>query len=96
MRLRIFEMTLGALHDVGVQRLAAQVEEAVLQADIFRVIWLAKHRQRQFARLRQDLDIACKHLDCAGRQVGFTVSSERAFTSPSTRITHSPRTSRRS
>jgi hypothetical protein len=53
-----------------VQRLAAQVEEAVLQADIFRVVWLAKHRQWQLARLRQHLDIACKHLDCAGRQVG--------------------------
>jgi hypothetical protein len=57
-------------HDVLVQRFAAQIEEAVFQAHVFRIIRLAEDRQRQFARLRQDFDLACEDLDLAGRQVG--------------------------
>ncbi|ODN68881.1 hypothetical protein A6302_03806 [Methylobrevis pamukkalensis] len=61
---------LGALDDVGVQRLAAQVEEAVAQARVFRIVRLAEHRQRQLARLAQHLDLADEHLDAAGGEVG--------------------------
>jgi hypothetical protein len=47
-RLRIESMTLAPQHDVLVQLLAAQVEEAVLQADVFGIVEIAEHRQRQF------------------------------------------------
>jgi hypothetical protein len=39
---------LRARHDVGVQRLAAQVEEAIAQADILGIFLLAGDRHRQF------------------------------------------------
>jgi hypothetical protein len=92
MRLRISAM-ISCAHDVLVQRVAAQVEEAVFQADVFRIVRLAEHRQRQFLGRRQHFDLAGEELDLAGRQFGLlTVSGVRAFTSPSTRITHSPRT----
>ena len=51
------------------QRLAAQIEEAVGQADILGIIRLAEHRQRQFACLRQHFHLARENLDLAGRQV---------------------------
>ena len=60
----------GAGHDVGVQRLAAQVEEAVGKADVLGVVGLAEHGQRQLARLAQRLDLAREQFDLAGRQVG--------------------------
>ena len=60
---------LGALDDVLVQRLAAQVEEAVLEADVFRVVRLAEDRQRQFLRRRQHLNLLGVELDLAGRHV---------------------------
>ena len=59
-----------ALHDVGVQRLAAQIEEAVFEAQIFGVVGLAEHRQRQFGGLRQHLDAAGENLDLAGGEIG--------------------------
>ena len=62
---------LGALHDVPVQGLAAQVEEAVFQADVLRIVRLAEYRQRQFAGRREHFDLAGEHLDLAGRQVGI-------------------------
>ena len=69
MRRRIVGDDLGALHDVLVQRLAAQVEEAVLQPDVLGIVRLAEHRQRQFLGRRQHLDLAREKLDLAGRQV---------------------------
>jgi hypothetical protein len=61
---------LAALDDVGVQRLAPQVDEAVFQPNVFGVVRLAEHRQRQFPGDREHLDFADEHLDLAGRQVG--------------------------
>ena len=61
---------LGALDDVGVQRLAAQVEEAVAQADILGIVRLAEHRQRQFLGLAQHFELADEHFDRAGRLLG--------------------------
>ena len=39
-----------AQHDVGVQPLAPEIEEAVAEADVLRIIGLARHRQRQLLR----------------------------------------------
>ncbi len=61
---------LGARHDVLVQRVAAQVEEAVFEADVLGIVRLAEHRQRQFLGRRQHLDLARENLDLAGRQIG--------------------------
>ncbi len=60
----------GAPHDVGVQRLAPEIEEAVFEAYVLRIFGLAEHRHRQLGRLRQHLDLTRKNLDMAGRQVG--------------------------
>ena len=60
----------GARDDVPVQRVAAQVEEAVFEADVLGIVRLAEHRQRQFLGRRQHLDLARENLDLAGRQVG--------------------------
>ena len=69
---------LGARHDVLVQRVAAQVEEAVLEADVLGIVRLAEHRQRQFLGRRQHLDFAREDLDLAGRQVGVDRLGQRA------------------
>ena len=53
------------------QRLATQVEIAVLQADFFRVVRLAEHRQGQFGRLRQDFNGLHTDFDLACGQVGI-------------------------
>ena len=53
------------------QRLAAQVEEAIAQADILGVLLLARHRQRQLLGAAQHGRFAREHLDRAGRQVGI-------------------------
>jgi hypothetical protein len=50
MRWRIESITLPRSHDVLVQLLAAQIEEAVFQPRILRVFEIAEHRQRQFGR----------------------------------------------
>ncbi len=59
----------AAGHDVLVQLLATKVEETVLKPYIFRIFLLAKHRQRQFGRRPQHLDLADVKLDRAGRQI---------------------------
>ena len=61
---------LAAQHDVLVQPLAAQVEEAILQARLFGIVDVAEHRQRQFGRRTEHLDVADIDLDLAGRHVG--------------------------
>jgi hypothetical protein len=61
----------GAQHDIGVDALAPQIEEAIAQADILGIIGLARHRQRQLLRGRLDGDAAREHLDLAGREVGI-------------------------
>ena len=43
-------MIAAAQHDVAVQPLAAQVEEAVAQPDVLGIFGLAEHRQRQLGR----------------------------------------------
>ena len=60
---------LEALHDDAVQRLAAQIQEAVLQAQIFRIIRLAENRDGQFLGFREHLDFGRIDLDLAGRQI---------------------------
>ena len=63
-------MTCAALHDVVVQVLAAQIEEAVFEPGFLRIFLLAEHRHRQFAGRPEHLDLADIDLDRAGRQVG--------------------------
>ena len=58
-----------ALHDVLVQRLAPQIEEAVLQPQVFRVVRLAEHRHGQLLGRRQHLDLGGEKLDLARRQL---------------------------
>ena len=60
-----------AQHDVLVQLLAAQVEEAVFEPRVFRIGLVAEHRHRQVARRAQNLDLAHIDLDEAGRHVGI-------------------------
>jgi hypothetical protein len=57
------------LHDVVVQPVTPQVEEAVFEADVLGIFLVAEHRHRQFARRPQHLDIGGEDLDGAGRQV---------------------------
>ena len=58
-----------AAHDVLVQQLAAQIEEAVFEPRVLRIVGLAEDRQRQLRRFRQHLDLPRENLDLAGRQV---------------------------
>ena len=58
----------AAGHDVLVQLLATQVEEAILEPDVFRIFLLAEHRQRQLGCRPKHLDLADIDLDRAGRQ----------------------------
>ena len=53
------------------QSLAAQVEVAVLEADLFRIGMVAKHRHRQLGRLGLDADRPAHDLDLTGREVGI-------------------------
>ena len=62
---------LGARHDVLVQRVAAQVEEAIFETNVLGIVRFAEHRQRQFPGGRQHLDLARENLDLAGRQIGI-------------------------
>ena len=59
---------LAAQHDVGVQLLAAQIEEAVFEPGLFRILLLAEHRHRQFGGGAEHLDLVDIDLDLAGRQ----------------------------
>ena len=56
-------------HDVLVQGLAAQIQEPVLQAQIFRIVRLSEHRHWQFLGLAQHLDFGHDQLDLAGWQI---------------------------
>ncbi len=57
-----------AQHDVIVQVLAAQIEKAVLEPDVLRIVLLTEHGHRQFGRRPQHLDLVDIDLDVAGRQ----------------------------
>ena len=48
--------------------LAAQIEEAIAEPDVFGIIVLAEHRHRQFGGAPQDLDLADVDFHRAGRQ----------------------------
>ena len=61
----------AAQHDVVVQPLAPQVEEAVTQPRIFRIIRIAEHLDRQFAGRAQHLDLGDEHLDLSGGKIGI-------------------------
>ena len=64
-------MTCAALHDVLVQMLAAQIEEAIAEPDVLGIILLAEYRHRQFGGPSQHLDLADVDFDRAGRQFGI-------------------------
>ncbi len=64
--LRNFE----ALHNDGVQRLAAQIEEAILQAEIFRVVGFAEDGDGQFLGFGEDFDLGGIDFDRAGCELG--------------------------
>ena len=85
-------MICAALHDVVVQLLAAQVEEAVLEPDFLRIFLIAEHRHRQFAGRPQHLDLGDEDLDLrrsAGRDSRCRPGARRTL--PSIRTTHSAR-----
>ena len=58
------------LHDVGVQGLAAQIQEAILQPHILRVVGLAENGDRQLLGRRQHLDLGGEELHLTRRQLG--------------------------
>ena len=60
----------AAQHDVGVQLLAPEVEEAVLEPRVLGIGLVAEHRQRQVAGRAEHLDLAHVDLDQAGRHLG--------------------------
>ena len=80
---------LGAAHDVLVQRFAAQIDEAIFQANIFRIIWFSENRQRQFLGGSQHFDLGRKDFHVAGRQIRidrivcaglhFTIDADNPF-----------------
>ncbi len=82
---------LPAQHDVVVQILAAQIEEAVFEPDLFRIILLAEHRHRQFGGRAQHLDLVDIDLDLSGRQLGVFGAGGAFAHLPSMRTTHSER-----
>ena len=61
---------LPAQHDVLVQLLAAQIEEAVSQPRVLGIGLVAEHRQRQVAGGAEHLDLAHIDLDPPGRHFG--------------------------
>ena len=61
---------LRAQHDVAVQGLAAQVEEAVFQPHVLGIVRLAEHRDGQLLGLRQHGDRLRIDLDLAGLKPG--------------------------
>ena len=69
------------LHDVGVQRLAPQIEEAVLQAHVLRIVGLAEHRQRQLLGRATSTSISVANSSTS--PVGSS-----ALTVPSGRVAH--------
>ena len=77
---------LAAQHDVLVELLAPQIEEAVPEPRVLGIGLVAEHRQRQIAGRPQHLDLADVDLDEAGRHLGIFGAAGRLRTSPSTRI----------
>ena len=51
------------------QRLAAQIEIAMRQADLFRIVRFTKHRQRQLGGFRLDGNFARHDLDLTRGQI---------------------------
>ncbi len=49
--------------------IAAQVEKAIFEPDLFRIILLAEHRHRQLAGGSEHLDLVDIDFDLAGRQI---------------------------
>ena len=70
---------LGAQHDVVVQLLAAQVEEAVLEARILGIFEIAEDWQRQLGRGAEHFDAGREHFHGAGRQVGVLGALQPRF-----------------
>ena len=62
-------MICAALDDVGVQPVAPQIEEAVLEPDLLRIFLVAEHRHRQLVGRAQHLDVLDVDLDLTGRQI---------------------------
>ena len=69
---------LAAHHDVVVQVLAPQIEEAVFEPDFLRIFLLAEHRHRQLGRRAEHLDLVGyrPRPDPVGRS-GFSVPAGR-------------------
>ncbi len=59
-----------ALHDNGVQRLAAEIQEAVGEAQVLGVVGLAEHGDGKLLGFRQHLDLGGVELDLTRRQLG--------------------------
>ena len=59
------------LHDIGVQRFAPEIEEAISEPRVLRIVRLAEHRQRQLLGFGQHIEALDPDLDRAGRQVGI-------------------------
>ena len=72
----------AALHDVLVQRRAAQVQKAIFEADVFRVVVLAGDRQRQFSGGAEHLHVGDEHLDRTRRQIGVFRPGRTLFHPP--------------
>src|SRR3984893_10180103 len=62
---------LTAQHDVLMQLVAAQIEEAIAQPHVFRIVLLAEHGHRQFGGGSQNLDSDDIDFDEAGRHFGI-------------------------
>ena len=60
---------IGTQHNIAVQRIAAQIQKPVAQANIFRIIRFAENRQRQVARIRQNFQFRQIHFNVTGRQI---------------------------
>ena len=59
---------LRAQHDVGVQPLAPEIEEAIAKSNILGIVAFAEHRQRQFLRGGLDCHFLRVDFHSAGRQ----------------------------
>src|SRR5262249_23512979 len=69
---------LATQHDVRMQMVAAKIEEAIFEPDLFRIVLLAKNRHRQFTGRAEDLDLVDIDLDLAGRQFKILGASRTA------------------
>ena len=70
-----------AQHDVLMQLLATQIEEAVPEPRVLRIGLVAEHRERQVARRPQNFDLSNIDLDETGRHLGV-LCTERALAHP--------------